>query len=74
MVKNQKFLQLKASLGAFTPFLVLQILSPVNEALGDRSCVTKLMMHCLLWYIGYHSLLPDLLKNDFTNAYPCLEH
>jgi hypothetical protein len=70
MVKNQKLLQLKASPGAFTPFFVLQILSHVNDALGDRSCVTKILMHYLPWYIGYHSLLPDLLKKDFTDAYP----
>jgi hypothetical protein len=29
------------------PFLVLQVLSPLNDALGDRSCVTKLLMHYL---------------------------
>ena len=53
--------------------LFFQILPPVNDALGDRSCVTKLLMHYLPWYIGDHSLLPDLLKKVFNEAYPCLD-
>jgi hypothetical protein len=44
----------------------LQILSPLNDALSDRSCVTKLLMHFLPWNIEYHSLLPNLLKRDFN--------
>jgi hypothetical protein len=54
--------------------LFLQFLSLVNDALGDRSCVTKLLMHYLPWYIGDHSLLPDLLKKVFIDAYPCLDN
>jgi hypothetical protein len=35
--------------------------------------VAKLLMHHLPWYIGDHSLLPDLLTKVFNDAYPCLD-
>jgi hypothetical protein len=36
----------------------------VNDALGDRSCVTKLLMHYLPWFIGNCSLLLIYLKDS----------
>jgi hypothetical protein len=48
----------KASLGAFTTFLVFTKFYHLYAALGDRSWLIKILMHYHPWKLDYHTLLP----------------